>query len=652
MFSFGQPQFLFAAMGLAVPVILHLMKRQVAVNVTFPSIRFILKGRLPKTGRRRLRDVLLMVLRLLLLALLILALARLTWVPKTPQGAAADGAAAGSAVFLVDVSASMSGWQRMRQAKARINAIMSRDPSTAFGLVLSARGVEETLPLGTPSDELKTAVADLQPRPFEGDHVAGLEAAAAMLQDAGGGTLYVVSDLQVSDWSFSQPQQLPASVDLVFLTPEAVADGNVAIMNVRSETVPNGSTRVVVELQNHGSSDRTVTLRLSAGVTELTKRVDIPPRRPFRTAFVVQNLGTTQGEVTLDTDDGYTFDNRYAAWLGGEPPIRVLVVIPAEGEPDKENELFFLKKALQVQSPSASRPFSIQEVAANLLWSLQPHSQDALVLLGALAHLDEQGLEILKDYLSAGGVALSTPSRKSGRQFMRMRRQGLLDVDYRGVWSVENRYRDAAVIGWMNAESMLGNVFENPQETDLFFFPIYRLVQVRARDAATVLLRTEDGDPVLLEQDVGEGTFFVSTTGFTPAWSDLPTSAVFLPLVRELLTRRRQSSSGVLRAACGEPLPRLANLAGDAIAAAGDLTTDEPEVLVLGQTPVEINVSRRESDLGQRSLLALRDQLTEARTSDSREARTKPVTAGMRRPVELWPWLAAAAAGGAGLRLC
>lgn len=640
MFTFGQPQFLLAALGLAAPVILHLMKRQVAVRVTFPSIRFILKGRLPKTGRRRLRDILLLFIRLCLFSLLVLALARLAWIPRG-DAAATTPETARNAVFLLDASASMAGWNSMDEVKERMQEIMHADRFASYGLVVSARGIEQVLELGSPSEDLRNLLDTLEPLPFEGDHAAALDAAADMLRDAGGGTLYIASDFQATDWALPRARKLPASVEPVFLRPDTQPDGNLAIMNVRSEVVPDGTIRVIVQLQNDGTAEQTVQLRLNAGTVTRVQRVEVPPMRPFRTVFSIRNPDTQTGEVIIETDDGYAFDNRYAAWLGGEPPIRVLAVIPSEQEPAKENELFFLRKALEVEARFAARRFEVQEVEANLLWSIQPESQDALVLMGALAHLDDQGIAVIQQYLAGGGVVLSTPSRAPGRQFMQMRRHDLLDAEYRGVWSVENRYRDAEAIGWINQESILGTLFADAAETDLFVFPIYRFVQIRTGNAVNVLLRTANDDPILVEQEFQNGMFFASTIGFDPGWSDLPMSSVFLPLVRELLTAGREAGGGVLRVACGEPLPPVVNLAGDPVAAADAAATDTPGVLLIGQTPVEINVSRRESSAQRRSLLALRDQLTDATaTAEVRAEHQAHATARQTQAIELWPWLA------------
>ena len=67
--TFAAPLFLMAALAAAIPVILHMINRQQAKNLPFPTLRF-LKISAEKTRRRkRIHDLLLMLLRAAVLLL-------------------------------------------------------------------------------------------------------------------------------------------------------------------------------------------------------------------------------------------------------------------------------------------------------------------------------------------------------------------------------------------------------------------------------------------------------------------------------------------------------------------------------------------------------------------------------------------------------
>ena len=98
--------FLFALAGLAVPVILHLINREMVVDLKFPSVRFIDKTQLPRREKRRLRDLLLLLLRMALFAAVVLAFAQPIRI--TPQAAMAEERQLRQTVYVLDASSSMA----------------------------------------------------------------------------------------------------------------------------------------------------------------------------------------------------------------------------------------------------------------------------------------------------------------------------------------------------------------------------------------------------------------------------------------------------------------------------------------------------------------------------------------------------------------
>ena len=63
---------LLGLLALGIPVIMHLMNRELPRRLVFPSIRLIRFGRLQQPGRKGIRDPWTLLARLLLLAALIL----------------------------------------------------------------------------------------------------------------------------------------------------------------------------------------------------------------------------------------------------------------------------------------------------------------------------------------------------------------------------------------------------------------------------------------------------------------------------------------------------------------------------------------------------------------------------------------------------
>ena len=128
--NFLNPFFLIGASVLALPVLIHLVRRERSEIVPFSSLMFLLK--IPKRMIRQqmLKNLLLMALRLLLIALLVGVFAR----PYLIQSASPNGPQIGQGrgfVMLLDNSYSMrygQNFDKMKsEALSRINALSGGD---------------------------------------------------------------------------------------------------------------------------------------------------------------------------------------------------------------------------------------------------------------------------------------------------------------------------------------------------------------------------------------------------------------------------------------------------------------------------------------------------------------------------------------------
>src|SRR5436853_6157836 len=122
--SFLNPFLLFGSLALAIPILIHLVRREKSEIIPFSSLMFLL--RVPKRAIRqqKIKNLLLMALRLLLLALLVGAFAR----PYVTQSAvpAINSSNNRGVVLMLDNSYSMrygDTFNRMKsEAEKRIDA--------------------------------------------------------------------------------------------------------------------------------------------------------------------------------------------------------------------------------------------------------------------------------------------------------------------------------------------------------------------------------------------------------------------------------------------------------------------------------------------------------------------------------------------------
>src|SRR5438477_11358283 len=70
------PVFLFLGLAAAVPLLIHLLRRRIGTRIDFPAVRYLLRAEQENRRTLRLRNLLLMLLRVATVILLSIAAAR------------------------------------------------------------------------------------------------------------------------------------------------------------------------------------------------------------------------------------------------------------------------------------------------------------------------------------------------------------------------------------------------------------------------------------------------------------------------------------------------------------------------------------------------------------------------------------------------
>src|SRR6058998_2975752 len=160
--SFLNPFLLFGSLALAIPILIHLVRREKSEIIPFSSLMFLLKVPKRSIRQQKIKNLLLMALRLLILALLVGSFARPYLTQPSKPSASADRNR--SIVLMLDNSYSMrygTNFQRLKaEATSRIDAMRAGDRMALIAFNESA------MPLGTPTSDknaLKAALGALEP---------------------------------------------------------------------------------------------------------------------------------------------------------------------------------------------------------------------------------------------------------------------------------------------------------------------------------------------------------------------------------------------------------------------------------------------------------------------------------------------------------
>jgi hypothetical protein len=211
--TFAAPLFLLAALAAAIPVILHMINRQQAKNLPFPTLRF-LKISAEKTRRRkRIHDLLLMLLRTAVLLLLALGLAK----PTVTNLSALWGGANTAVAIILDNSASMGAIDgkhaRFDTATAAVAQILD-ELHDGDQMVFFLTGGPDFPGLGK-LDRTKQSIREILPQckvSYQGaDLGAKITRARAILAQAQtpNKQIYVLTDMQKACWEVNNISSRP-----------------------------------------------------------------------------------------------------------------------------------------------------------------------------------------------------------------------------------------------------------------------------------------------------------------------------------------------------------------------------------------------------------------------------------------------------------
>ena len=574
MFSFLNPALLWLFPLLAAPVIFHFMKRSIAVNITFPTIRFLSIGKIPKEGKRRLRDLFLLILRLLLLALIILAVAGpVQTIPKEPI---AVDSTVQRVIIAFDFSASMGIYADRSKLESRLDSIFQRKiEARLFVFDEQVRTFESTV--RTPLEVLK-AVDQFNRRPLVTKGSVLSHELTKQIQEFGATKVYLISDFQKTSWSTASLQRLPKGTELEFVDVRQELNQNLAILKSEVRESAGDQRTVLVTLQNFSQTDQTVELQFSDGLQIKMKTVTVPRLKVLNTTLIVDRNESVKAQIKI-LGKSLDFDDQYSLWMGKFPPVEVLAISPLKEKRDEE--LFFLTKALGIRQKKSPRSVNVTPVTYDLFDLVDLSKVSGIIFMGSVAYLEKSSLIKLKSFLEAGGTVLVSPGKAAALQYQKLQQSGLFNCKFNGVnRSAKNHL---FFVNKVNESTLLSSVFSNPGEGDLYQFPIRKYCRTQTFLPAKDILLSTDDDALFSVQVHKEGQLYVLAFAMDTDWSELPISTSFIPIIHEVFKTGQES--GVTRMTVGAYY-KVYKGTGDPFQSTARL---------FEQRPVEVNVDRAES---------------------------------------------------------
>ncbi|UCE47525.1 MAG: BatA and WFA domain-containing protein, partial [Phycisphaerales bacterium] len=322
---FAAPMFLYLLPAAGLPILFHFFLKQKKRQILFPTLMFFYRTDPRMNARRKLHQLLLLLMRILLIAFILLALSR----PKFQSAVGVGGKI--SVVAVVDNSGSMSDSAGNDTTKLELAVDGARDLITSLGdnalmnvvTLVEDPAVALSDSLTDDRESLLASLGEIEPTAATGNASDALARAFNIIQSGSGsgGVVHVFSDLQESEWDDGALQTAWAdpSIKVYFHRMESRPreQANVAISSIQfpqQKVLPRHPLKVGVVCRNN--SQTTATIRLNSVDDQDDKKTRQIVLEPGRTQTVEVSINPqAPGHHWIRAwieGDGFSADNEAA----------------------------------------------------------------------------------------------------------------------------------------------------------------------------------------------------------------------------------------------------------------------------------------------------------------------------------------------------
>lgn len=592
--QFLTPLYLLGALAIGGPIAAHLIRKVSKKYVPFSSLMFLEPTPPTLKSPRHIDRWPLLLLRCLAVLLFVFAFARpFVLLPKEEQAALAEEE---RVLILLDASASMRRdgfWEQAVSAADQAAVGLGQGSEAALWLfgdqvqpLLSFDAFREAQ--AGQRQGLVSSLLDQQQPGWSGSALAAaMQAAAGHLADQAADDeargvqptrqrVVVISDFQQGVQALdSGAVSWPKGVDWAFET--VGADGpvtNAGIAQVQPADAGDQAVIKQVRITNAagGQGEQFAVSWANANGEPIGKPV--PAYVPVGQARVFPLPETIEGDAAnrlVLTGDDHAFDNHL--YIGSHVVPEVTLWALGADRHDPNRGLYFLDQAVlptadYLPTLHTTRP----DQDPSLIWfaeAISPSDAEAvhaLVRGGATAWVmahDESMVLSLAAVLGQPAVAVTNVNSHQ---------------------SANNQQSDAyAMLGEMNTQHAVLKPFSDPRFADFTAVRIWRHTKIDLSQVeATVLLKLDDGTPVMWSVGVGKGRVLINAFGWASSQSQLAVSTKFVPLVHSVIQTSLKQPSAPSHALVGDPVRLPAAMAG------GRVTTPDGQGLVIAENSVFI----------------------------------------------------------------
>ncbi len=564
--TFAVPLFLAAVLAASIPVVLHMINRQKAKDLPFSTLRF-LRISVEKTRRRkRIHDVLLMLVRMAVLILLAIGLAKPT---LTNLRSLLGGGATSAVAIVLDNSASMGtidqGRMRFETAVGAAMQIMDelKDGDQVALLLTGGPAFPEQGKLDRTHEKVRQMIAGCQVSYERADLGVKVEQARKLLaeSDAVNKQIYVLTDLQKLCWESSNTSPLPLGegtsasapadedeeeIPIIFVDCNRTPKPNVAVQGLKLDApvpVAGLPIKATIELFNASpvAQQRHIELHIDGTKEKSSPVLKIPPegRLTHDFQFTFKRGGLHRGEVRLVGEDGSKLDDRRFFTMEVDQGIPVAIVKAKRHEIPYLEDTFYIEQAL---SPGRSGGWALRTTiltAGELL--AEQLSKYTVIFCVNLPAPGADTAKRLRTYVENGGNLIwICGDNVDPEAYNKLNQQAGGALLPAPLLEVRTPAEGAARASWNitfldKKHPALGHLVEPASlYQSVLVYKHVRMDTKKENSDVWTMAGLDDGEALLVQRSVEKGKVLMLATSAHVGWTNMPLRPIFLPLLARL----------------------------------------------------------------------------------------------------------------------
>lgn len=519
--QFLYPGFLWALLALIIPIIIHLFYFRRFKKVYFTNVKFLKEVKEETSARNRLKDLLILLSRLLALAFLVFAFAQ-------PIISKNNKAKIGNRIVSIFVDNSFS-----MNALSEDVELLTKAKDKAADIVKTFSDDDKyqliTHNLSAQSDRLiskqdaLTAIEEIQ----SSSTVSQIENILRRVNSSAESSedfqsIFLLSDFQKSISDFEIPTDTTVSCTLIPL--QSVKENNISIDSVWFDAptpVPNQENKMYAKVTNY-SNETKEDVRLSINIKGQKRplgTLNLGPNESKLDTFSLNALSPGQYNATVSVADfPIQFDNDYRISFEMDQEVNVLVIY--ESRPNTQLRAAF----------SGLNNFKVQEKSASSI-NYADFPATNLIVLNDLNNVSSGLANELNNYVDGGGNLLIFPGKNISISGYKSFLQRL------STNVIESKSEEQKQVGYLNTQEFIfDNVFEaNKRNITLPSVNTSYKLSSYYNVGEEVLMKFRDDESFVSKYKKGSGNVFLCSAPLDKQSSNLSRNAeVFVPMLYKM----------------------------------------------------------------------------------------------------------------------